>query len=54
MYLVQIKKIIRKTKRSGYVVMHGKSTKVLGITIVNTTGSDLLVDKHTTKPRKKK
>ncbi len=52
MYLVQIKKIIRKTKRSGYVVAHGKSSKVFGLTIVNTSGDDILIDKHTSRKKK--
>lgn len=51
MYLVQIRKIIRKTKRSGYFVAHGKTTRCEGLTIVNTAndGEKILVDRHTVK-----
>ena len=51
--MIRIQKLKRPTKRSGYELKPGDSTKVRGMVIVNNNKFSVYVDKFTRKPRKK-
>lgn len=53
--MINIKKLKRPRKKSGYPLEQGESTKVRGLQITNLTAGTVYVDKYTPKkPRKKK
>lgn len=52
--MIQVKTLGRPTKRSGYALAPGKTTKVGGLTITNTSSKTVHIDRRTEKPRKAK
>jgi len=47
--MLRIQKLNRPTKRSGYKLDAGKTTKVRGLTIVNTNSFPVFIDKYSRK-----
>lgn len=52
--MIQIKRLSRPTKRSGFALEQGETTEVRGLTIVNRNAFTVYVDKVSPKPRKRK
>lgn len=52
--MLKVQKLIRPNKRSGYVLEPGLTTKVRGLTIVNTNKFAVWVDKFTRKYKAKR
>lgn len=50
--MVKIHKLVRPTKKSGYKLDPGATTKVRGVTIVNTNKFPVYIDKFTRKYKK--
>lgn len=42
--MIQIKRLVKPNKKSGYGLAPGKTTKVRGVTIINTTEDYLRID----------
>lgn len=51
--MIRIQKLKRPTKRSGYVLRQGETTKVRGLTITNVSAGKVYVDKWTATHQKK-
>jgi hypothetical protein len=49
--MIRIHKLKRPTKRSGHPLEPGKTAKVKGITIINTTSQVVYVDRYSTKTK---
>lgn len=52
--MIRVQKLKRPTKRSGYLLKQGETTKVRGLTITNVSAGPVWVDKFTRRVRKGK
>ncbi len=52
--MIKIQRLKRPTKKSGHPLLPGATTKVRGMTLVNTNKFTVWVDRFTKKPKKKK